>query len=87
MAKQATGPVYAASVWHKPVGSQEMVLASTNLTATTDLGAIQEARDWAFSLVTDECTVLRVTRDGYQIRAVRMEPPRPAALKAVASCR
>lgn len=73
MAKQATGPVYSASILHKPAGGKEAVFASTELTATTDLSAIQEARVWAISLATDECTVLRVTRKGYQIRGIRME--------------
>lgn len=73
MTKQATGPIYAASLWHKPVGGKEMVFASTSLMATTDLAAIQEARNWAFSLITDECTVLRVMRAGYQIRAIQVD--------------
>jgi hypothetical protein len=72
MAKKAT-PVYAASILHKPVNGKETVSASTNLRAITDLDAIQEARDWAISLFTDECTVLQVTRGVYQIRRIRME--------------
>ena len=73
MVKQVTAPTYAASLWHKPVGGKEIVFASTNLIATADLAAIQEARGWAFSLVTNECTVLRVMRAGYQIRAIRVD--------------
>lgn len=73
MAKQATGPTYTASLLHKPPGGKEAVFASTKLTANTDLGAIQEARGWAISLATAECTVLRVMREGYQIRGIRMD--------------
>ena len=87
MVKQVTGPVYAAAIWHKPAGGKEAVFASTNLIATTDLAAIQEARNWAMRQLTDEYTVLRVTRGGYQIRAVRMEPARQAAVKMAASGR
>lgn len=84
MAKQAIGQVYAASLWHKPAGGQEQVFESTTLTANTDRSAIREALDWAMPLLTDEYTMLRVTRGRYQIRAVRMEPRRSAAAKAIA---
>lgn len=86
MAKQATDLVYTASIWHKPVGSKEVVFASANLMATTNLGAIQEAREWATPLLPNEYTVLRVTRGSYQIRAVRMEPGRAATREPVPEC-
>lgn len=78
MAKQTTGLIYAASLWHKPAGGREIVFTSTNLAATTDLAAIQEARGWAFSRLTNDCTVLRVMRAGYQIRAIRVDSLVPA---------
>jgi hypothetical protein len=73
MDKQAKSHIYSASILHRPGGGREMTLASTNLIAVTDLDAIQEARAWASPLITDECTVLHVTRDAYQIRSIRLE--------------
>jgi hypothetical protein len=57
----------------RPVHDREVVFASTTLIAITDHDAIQEARDWAKLLITDECTVLLVTRGAYQIRGIRIE--------------
>jgi len=73
MDKQAKSHIYSASILHRPGGGKEITLTSTNLIAITDLDAIQEARVWANPLITDECTVLHVTRDTYQIRSIRFE--------------
>jgi hypothetical protein len=63
--------VYIATLFHKPIGEDEIIKRSGNLTASTGDKTKEKAWAWIKPLITDECTF--VASDGHVIMTVPLK--------------